>query len=545
MSAPAPATVLATHALGFAWPDGTPVLDDLSLTVPTGRNGLVGTNGTGKTTLLRLLVGELAPTTGHVTRNGRVGYLPQNLAARTDLPVADHLGLTEIRAAIARVEAGEVDQALYDTIGDDGWDREARATAELARLGVPAGILDRTLGELSGGEVIRLGLARLLLDRPDVLVLDEPTNNLDEVAKQRLISALAGYRGTLLVVSHDRDLLERMDRIGDLRNGSLSWYGGGYSEYAAQVAAEQDAAGQALSTAKADLRKQRREVIETELKLAQRKRVAKKTERTAGLGKGAIDYYKNKAEKSAAKLRNVHQGRAEAAQQQVEDAEARLRDDREIRVELPGTEVPRGRIVLRTEDLVLRTGTPVTLDVSGPDRIAVVGPNGAGKTTLLETIAGRIAPLAGSARVEVPMALLPQRLDLLDPERSIVANVAARAPQADPNAIRAQLARFLFRGAAAEKLVGELSGGQLFRATLAALLLSDPAPQLLALDEPTNNLDFGSYDALVQALNAYRGALIVVSHDRRFLDEIGADRTLLLDPDGTGDGSPAAHSNSD
>ncbi|MEJ7833701.1 MAG: ABC-F family ATP-binding cassette domain-containing protein [Nocardioides sp.] len=523
-----PSSAVVTGAsLSFSWSDGTPVLADLDLLVTPGRSGLVGANGSGKSTLLKLIAGTLRPTSGHLSVAGEVGLLAQDLTLEATLPVPEFLGITGIQRAIAAIEAGSVDPAHFDTIGDD-WDVEDRAVAELSRIGLPLDVLGRRLGQLSGGEVTQLGLARLLLRPPDVLLLDEPTNNLDVRARDRLYDVVSAWSRTLLVVSHDRELLERVDRIGDLRDGAVRWYGGGYTSYADQVAAEQEAAEQAVTSARADVRRQRRDVVEAERVLAQRRRTAARAERSGGLGRGAIDFKTNRAEKSASKYRQVHANRMDQARGRLDDAESRVRDDREIRIELPSTAVPRGRVVLATTDLVLRTGAAVDLDVHGPDRIAVVGRNGVGKTTLLHTLAGLLPPGSGSVDVRVPVGLLPQRLDALDDRRSVFENVAARAPEADANTIRAPLSRFLFRGSAADQLVGTLSGGERFRATLAALLLSDPAPQLLLLDEPTNNLDFASYDALVSALTAYRGALIVASHDEPFLEDIGVDRRLEL-----------------
>src|SRR6478752_2631504 len=353
---PAHTSVITASGLTFAWPDGTTVLSDLDLLVSPGRSGLVGVNGAGKSTLLRLVAGDLTPTSGHLAVSGTVGYLPQDLHLDVQQPVADFLGVGAVIRAIHSVEAGAVDQELYDAIGDD-WDVEDRAVAELGRLGLPADVLDRRLGELSGGEVTQLGLARLLLRRPDVLVLDEPTNNLDADARARLYDVVDGWTRSLLVVSHDRQLLERMDRIGDLRDGGVRWYGGGYSAYAAQVEAEQEAAEHAVTSARSDVRRQRNERQDAERLLAGRRRQAKKAEATTGLGKAAINAKRNQAEKSAAKYRNVHDDRLEQARERLDAAESRLREDREIRIDLPGTEVPRGRVVLDHADLA----------ISGPD----------------------------------------------------------------------------------------------------------------------------------------------------------------------------------
>ena len=538
----APATI-AVSDLHFSWPDGTPVLDGLDLHVPPGRSGLVGVNGSGKSTLLHLLAGRLAPTSGRVVvqgpQGGRVGLLAQGLGRRTDDTAADLLGLAPIRAALARIEAGSIDPADYDVVGE-AWDVEERTAAALARLGLDPTVLERRVGELSGGEVVRVALARHLLDPPDVLLLDEPTNNLDAGARRLLAEVLDGWSGTLVVVSHDRGLLKHVERIGDLRRrgGSLGvrWYGGGFAAYAAQVEAEQRTALQEVTTARADVRRQQRDRQEAERLLAQRTRQGARTAQRSNMGKGAQDFWQNRSERNAGDYRRLHQQRLDEARSSLAEAEERLRDDDAIRVDLPGTAVPRGRRVLTARGLVLPDGRRLDLEVVGPERIALVGPNGVGKTTVLHQLAG--LPHVGAsperlAQVEqhVPVALLPQRLDLLDDALSVAANVAARVPHAQAQAVRARLARFLFRGAAADHLVGTLSGGERFRATLAALLLADPPPQLLLLDEPTNDLDLASYDALVEALAAYEGALVLVTHDEALLDDVGVDRVIdLADP---------------
>lgn len=530
MSSPVEGHALTLSGVRHTWPDGDVALglpEPLDLVVPHGRSGLVGVNGSGKSTLLRIAAGVLVPGAGVVRTTGEVGYLPQDLTLDRDQPAVDLLGVGDAVRALRRLDAGTGSADDVDLVGDD-WDVEERVGAELTRLGLDAGVLDRRLGELSGGEVVRLGLARLLLRRPDVLLLDEPTNNLDAHARGLLHEVLGSWPRTLLVVSHDRELLERMERIGDLRDGSVRWYGGGFSAYVDQVRAEQEAAEQAVTAARADLRRQQTDRAEAERVLAQRRRQGRQAQLSGGVPKIVAGMKKNAAERSAASYRKVHDDRLGAARERLGEAEARLREDRTITVDVPGSAVPRGTAVLETHDLVIRPGARVDLALRGPDRVAVVGPNGAGKTTLLETIAGTLPPASGSVRVHVPHGLLPQRLDVLDAGLSVVDNVLRRAPGAEVNPVRARLARFLFRGAAADRLVGSLSGGERFRATLAALLLADPAPRLLMLDEPTNNLDLASYDALVTALSGYRGALLVASHDARFLQDIGVDRRVEL-----------------
>ena len=372
----------------------------------------------------------------------------------------------------------------------------------------------------------------MLLERPEVLLLDEPTNNLDLFARRRLYAAVDSWRsGVLVVVSHDRDLLERVDRIAELRSGSVTWYGGGWTAYEEAVATEQEAAARnAADRARRTYAGRQRELEETQIKLARRLRHSKKLEAERRVPKIVAGERKRSAQVSAGKLRGLQEDRLRQARERREEAADGVRADAEIRVSLPHTAVPAGRNVLILRELRLRFGHlhEGNLQVRGPERIALTGRNGAGKTTLLRTITGELTPQSGEARTFVPARLLPQRLDVLDDELSIAANAARMAPGVTGNHIRSQLARFLFKGTRAEQLAGTLSGAERFRAAVAATMLAAPAPQLLMLDEPTNNLDLASVRQLTSALGSYQGALLIASHDLPFLESAGVTRWLLM-----------------
>ena len=535
-----PPPSLTCSGLTFAWPDGTSVLEDFQLTVGPGRTGLIGLNGSGKSTLLRLFAGLLRPSAGSVRVAGEVGHLPQNITLDTGLRIDEVLGIAGTRAALLAIEGGDASEENFAAVGDD-WDVEERARAMLNQLGLAHLGFDRTIGEVSGGEAVLLRLAALMLRRPDVLLLDEPTNNLDTEARRRLYEAVSSWTGVMVVVSHDRELLDLVDRIAELRDGHVRWFGGNLTAYEAALAVEQEAAERTVRAAETDMKRQKRELADAQVKLARRVRYGQKMFDTKREPRAVMRMRKGEAQVSAGKHRILHTGRLEEAKERLDEAREAVRDDDEIRVDLPGTAVPAGRTVLLLEDLELRYGARVErFEVRGPERIALTGRNGAGKTTLLRTIAGELAPVAGEASVRVPVRYLPQRLDVLDDELTVAENVVRFAPQATNNRIRARLARFLFHGGRADQPAGTLSGGERFRATLAALMLADPAPQLLMLDEPTNNLDLASARQLTAALRAYEGALLVASHDVPFLRDAGITRWVRLDGELTAAEPPEA-----
>jgi len=565
--------------LSFSWPDGASVLSGLTTSFGPGRTGLIGVNGSGKSTLLKLIAGELRPDSGTIKARGEVGYLPQAITLGARRSVSGLLGITAARDALHAIEAGETAPGVFAAIGDD-WDVEERAGAWLDRLGLGHLGLDDQVEQLSGGETIGVALAALFLRRPDILLLDEPTNNLDLDARKRLYDAVASWTGVMVIVSHDRELLGLVDQIADLSGGQVRLYGGNLEAYEELLAAEQAAAGRAVTTAAADVRREHRDLVDAQVKQARRDRMGRQVAASGSLPRIVAHARKRTAQETAGRSRELHAERLEAARGRLEEAEQAVRDDAEIRVDLPATAVPAGRTVLAvtgldgahwhpagptspaaswsseapalprlaempaSPDPAEARGAEVApegelapppaledLIVRGPERIALTGPNGAGKTTLLRAIAGLAERPGITVRLGAVVGYLPQRLDILDDSLSVVDNVRATAPAASVNEVRAGLARFLFRGDRADRLARTLSGGERFRAVLAALLLAQPAPQLLLLDEPTNNLDMASVRQLSGALAGYRGALVVASHDVPFLRSAGITRWLRLDRD--------------
>ena len=540
-----PAIIL--DRVSLSWPDGTTALSDVSGSFGAGRTGLVGRNGSGKSTLLRLVAGELAPTAGHITRTADAAYLPQRLTLDVDRPVADLLGVGAPLRALRAIESGDADPRHFDAVGSD-WDIEARAHAALAEAGLAPGMLDRSVGQLSGGEAVLTAIAGIRLRGAAIALLDEPTNNLDRDARARLYDMVRSWRGALVVVSHDIALLELVDDTAELYDNELSVFGGPYSQWRAWLDAEQGAARDAERAARQAVKREKRQRIEAETTIARRAAMGRKAQLEKRVPPIVAGNLKRAAQVSAGKLRGEKADREASARETLDAAERRVRDDDIVRIDLPDPGVPAGRRIATLGD-----GERSWI-VQGPERVALIGPNGAGKTTLLERLVGSgVEPAGGSAPRVFPgldegpsipllaraelhtdrVGYLPQRVDGLDDGASVLENVAPSAPKVTMVELRNRLARFLIRGAAVERPVGTLSGGERFRVALARLMLADPPPQLLVFDEPTNNLDLDTVDQLVAALAAYRGAVLVVSHDDVFLERIGVDLVLELDRDGT------------
>ncbi|MFD1560522.1 ABC-F family ATP-binding cassette domain-containing protein [Paraburkholderia silviterrae] len=505
-------------------PDGRPLFSDLNALFDARHTGLVGRNGAGKSVLARVMAGRLAPSAGRCLRTGEVFYLAQQVQVDgAHTTVAALAGVQGALDALARIEAGDGTPEDFDTIGER-WDLRPRLQAELERCGLGHLDLHAPAQALSGGEAMRVALAGAALSHADWLILDEPSNHLDRPNRDALIRQLQRWPKGLVVVSHDRRLLDTMARIVELSPAGLRSYGGGYALYAERRAEEEAAALALLERRKVERRREARALSEQRERAERREAQGRRHGREANQAKILLDRQKARSESTAGRLRRQHAAAREQLDLNVREAAMEVTDAARI-VMCPAPAVGMAwRWIAALDDVVLPHAPPGTrairLALHGQQRVGVTGANGSGKSTLLKVLAGQIAPLAGRCSVRVASAWLDQRLASLAPQRTVIEQMREANRTAGEDALRTRLAQL---GLDAHKLAapcGALSGGERLKAALACAIYADPPAQLLLLDEPGNHLDLPSLQALEAMLRDYRGALMVVSHDEAFLESL-------------------------
>ena len=521
--------LLTLDGVAFILPDGRTLFSDLDWQCDGRRTGLVGRNGAGKSVLARLLAGELAPTHGRCSRAGTVAYLSQQAGDGAAHSVGDLAGIGAITRALARIEAGSSDALDFDEVGEH-WDIATRLQQSLERQGLGHVTLATPVTTLSGGEAMRVVLAGAMLLDPDILILDEPTNHLDRAHRQSLIAQLRTWPKGLLVISHDRELLGEMERIVELSAHGLRSYGGDYAFYEEARRHEQDSAQQALAHARLELK--RDEQARREQRERQERRQARGTRDSKDANQAAIllGRGKERSEGSSGRLQRQHDAARSEGLARVRDAASHALDIDAVRIHVGEFTQSAQRRVAEL-DAVTLPFLPAPLDridltVSGRQRIAIVGPNGCGKSTLLKVLAGRLAPVAGRCSLAPDVAWLDQQLATLDPARSTLEQLLAVNRSVGQDMLRTWLVQLGLDARLIAQPTGQLSGGERLKAALACVLYPDPPPALLLLDEPTNHLDLASLGALEAMLGAYGGALVLVSHDRVFLERVGLTHRL-------------------
>ncbi|HGO6128262.1 TPA: ABC-F family ATP-binding cassette domain-containing protein [Burkholderia cepacia] len=541
MAAATPTGALVVlHHVSFRFDDGVTLFDSLDLSIDRTPTGIVGRNGIGKSQLAQLIAGRCAPSTGTIERHTPVVYVAQQHddgnAAANPRTVSQVAALDAPLGALARLADGRAEPHDFDLIGDR-WDLAERLRAALDAAGLHDVRADTPAHALSGGQRARVALIGALLSGAGLLVLDEPTNHLDAPGRAWLRAALDGWRGGLVIVSHDRALLADVQRIVELTPQGVRSYGGNYAFYRAQRDADQDAAQAALDNARAERGRARRR-LEQEHDTIQRHAAASlRDAKTANLSSGAKQSRKGAARNIMGQVRRHQNDFKATLDERVQQAAARVEIDAPVLVSLPGTEVSARRQLFTLERarlpwLVASDTDGITWSASGPVRIALTGPNGCGKSTLLRMLAGELTPRSGACTTHVSAAYLDQRLALLDPERSIVEQLGLLDTPLAEGELRSRLALLQLDAARATQPARQLSGGERLKAALACALWRGTPAQLLLLDEPTNHLDLESVRAIEAALAGFPGAIVVASHDTAFLAALDPTHTMQWHRDG-------------
>ncbi len=519
-------TAISVRQLSFVTAGGDVLLSSLDFDLPRAVHGLVGRNGSGKSVLARLLVGELLASSGTVLRQAQIGYLPQS-PSEDERTLGGALGLGPKLAALSRIEAGSVEVADFELIGED-WEFALHWRQSLAEAGLPDDFA-RPLDQLSGGELTRARLLRLFADPRQYLILDEPSNHLDRQARAWLRQKLRAHTGGALVASHDRELLDEVAAIHELSGNGLVHYGGNYTLYRACHEEEHLAARRHLDRAKRELDVLRRERQRTLDKQQKREQRARGDDNIPHL---ALGMRRQLGEQSEGRLNNEQARRVAAGQTRLSVARARVEQIAPHRIDLRGGG-ERGGFAVRAENLVPPFGVarPLNFALRMRERMHVDGRNGSGKSSLLRVLAGLATAREGRFHISGRRLLIDQHFGLIDPAQSALANLARLAPGHPRGDYRTFLAGIGLGGDRALSKAGVLSGGERVRLALLALDAAPKPYDLILLDETDNHLDLEAKRLLEDALRDYTGAVLLVSHDAVFVKAVGVDTVLDLDED--------------
>lgn len=505
----------------FQFANGETIFNELNLQFDHTHTAIVGRNGVGKSVLAKLIAGHLQPTAGSVTCSVPLAYVAQTFTADAGQTVADATGTAAALRALQRLQCGEASPEDFDILGER-WDLPERLRQWLDDAGLPDVAHTDLTQPLSGGQQARLALIGAFLNPPRLLVLDEPTNHLDGPGRDWLMNRLEHWRGGLIVISHDRQLLERMQRIVELTPRGATVYGGNFSTYQQQRQIHQAAAQATLDQSRTERRREQQR-LQNEHDTIQRHAVRSlRNARTANVSGFERAGLKGAARQITGQVRHGHQQRKSELEAQVRDAYANVLPDDVVLMNLPGSAIPAARRVCTLVDVHLPwlPAQLFNLALSGPVRVAVNGPNGCGKSTLLRLLAGELRPSSGECITHVPLAYLDQHLNLLDDRLSVIEQLLALQSPLSESALRSHLAHLQLDAQRVTRPSASLSGGERLKAALAVALWGKTPAQLLLLDEPSNHLDLASVQAFEQALQTFPGAIVAVSHDPDFLQAL-------------------------
>lgn len=513
------------------------LLEHVSFSVSSNRKvSIIGNNGTGKSTLLKLLAGELMPSFGTIQSASQPYYIPQQIGV-TGQSISEALGIDEKINALHAINNGSANHIYYELLEDD-WDIESRCRSALEYWGLTDIELTSPIDSLSGGEKSKVFLAGLLIHKPDIILLDEPTNHLDQSSREKLYNYIVNCKATVIVVSHDVTLLNLLDTTYELSEKGIKSYGGNYSFYKGQKEVEEEALAQQISSEEATLCLTRKKAQEVQERQNKRSSQGKKSKQKGGVARIVMNARANLAENSSAKLKEKHAEIIGDKQQNLSELRQRQRINRELKIDFESAQLHKGKLLIEAVNINFAYydekviwEKPLNIEVRSGERIRITGDNGTGKTTLIKLIIGELVPSKGDIKKAVfSYIYLDQQYSQVNKDATILelAN-EYNSNNLQEHEIKLRLNRALFPKETWDKNCQTLSGGERMRLYLCCLMISNHIPDMFILDEPTNNLDLSSLSILTNTIKSYQGTILVISHDRHFIDEIGITKSIELE----------------
>ena len=543
---------ISIQQISYIHPDKEVLFSDLNFAISKGQKlGLVGNNGCGKSTLLQIIAGQRSPSSGVIVRPDDLYYIPQHFGQYDSLTIAQALQTDHKQEALHAILAGDASTENFTILNDD-WNIEERSMAALDSWGLGQFTLSYPMNLLSGGEKTRVFLAGMDIHNPSVILMDEPTNHLDSSGRQRLYDWVQKWRSTLLIVSHDRTILNLLPEICELEKHQLTYYGGNYEFYKEQKNIMQQALLERIEEKDKALRLARKVARETAERRDKQNVRGEKANMKKGVPRIVLNSLQSKSEKSTAKLNNAHQEKAGKLTDERNQLKSSLPSTAALKTDFNSSSLHSGKILVTAEKInfsyhqmdnkeSLNTSgtdnpeqflwkTPLSFQIKSGERLCVKGLNGSGKTTLLKLITGQLQTQTGTlARADFTYVYLNQEYSIIDDRNSVLEQAYAFNSRNLPeHEIKIILNRFLFPASEWDKSCRKLSGGEKMRLAFCCLMISNNTPDMFILDEPTNNLDIQSIEIITATIKNYTGTVIAISHDDYFIKEIGIDQPILL-----------------
>ena len=520
----------------YIHPNKDILFQEINLTIADQEKiALIGNNGSGKSTLLKVIAGQLQLNNGTVSCDSIPYYIPQMLDEYKDLTIAAALGIEEKLRAFKEILLGNMTEHNLDLLNDD-WSIEDRCQNALSEWKLTDISLDHKIGELSGGQKTKVFLAGITIQEPQIILMDEPSNHLDHESRELLYQFIKDCRKTLLVVSHDRTLLNLIPEIAEMTKQGIVKYGGNYEFFAEQKEQAMNALDHDVKSKEKELRKARekeKEALERQNKLNAR---GKKKQEKAGIPKILMGGLKNKAEGSSGKLKTVHEEKISGIRMTLQDLRTNLPEIDQMKFGFEESSLHIGKTLAEAKEVNLKINgrnlwhQNLNFKIKSGDRIALKGTNGSGKTSLINLIIGNRQPTSGEiSQANFNYVYVDQDYSLIKTEMKVYDMAQSfNHSGLQEHEIKIRLNRFLFSKDTWDKSCLFLSGGERMRLLLCCLNIQSQAPDMIILDEPTNNIDIQNIQILTAAIQSYHGCLIVVSHDQYFMNEINIQETIQL-----------------